>query len=383
MSNKIEQIKKCNTCEVVLTDDNKVKGKNICKKCHLIKCREYYEKNIQPGKIAKKEEKSKVIKTCFNCSIQLTDENQVKGRNQCKECRSKQYESYVKEKLSKQYNTFDGTKKCSSCDKVLNLENCTKNRPICKDCYNAKCNDYKKNNHEKVLKNHKEYYETNKKKIAKYYKKHYVDNKDTYMENNRKWRNSNREYIRNYDNERLKHNPTLRLKKSCRTRIWQALKDHNGKQDRTVKYLDCDIEFLKRWLEYKFTKQMTWDNYGTYWHVDHVIPCSKFDLSNDKNIPHCFRWTNLQPLTGPENIMKQNRIDNVEVISHYMIVDMFAKENNIEIPDFNYEEYLVNDDDSGECDDLLEDYFGSNSSDEYESTDESEYDNESNNEIEF
>jgi len=126
---------------------------------------------------------------------------------------------------------------------------------------------------------------------------------------------------------------------------------------------------------------MTWDNYGTYWHVDHVIPCSKFDLSYDENISHCFRWTNLQPLTGLENIKKQNRIDNVEVISHYKIVDMFAEENNIDIPDFNYEKYLVNDDDSGECENLLEDYFGSTSS-EYTSSDES-YDNEIKNEIEI
>jgi len=192
MSNKNEQLKKCNTCTIVLTDDNKVKSKNICKECHRKKCREHYEKNIQPSILVKIEEKSKVIKKCNNCSIPLTDENQVKGRNQCKECRSKQYESYVKEKLSKQYNTFDGTKKCSNCQKVLTLENCTKNRPTCKECYNAKCNDYKKNNHEKVSENHKEYYEANKEKIAKYYKKHYVDNKDTYMENNRNWRKSNR-----------------------------------------------------------------------------------------------------------------------------------------------------------------------------------------------
>lgn len=105
-------------------------------------------------------------------------------------------------------------------------------------------------------------------------------------------------------------------------------------------------------------------------------------LSKDENITHYFRWTNLQPLTSPENIMKQNRIDNVKVISHYMIVDIFAEENNIEIPDFNYEEYLVNDDDSCECEDLLEDYFQSNSSDKYESTNESDYDNKMNNEIE-
>ena len=37
-----------------------------------------------------------------------------------------------------------------------------------------------------------------------------------------------------------------------------------------------------------FTEEMTFENYGPYWHVDHVIPCSKFDLSNDENIGNCF-----------------------------------------------------------------------------------------------
>jgi len=118
------------------------------------------------------------------------------------------------------------------------------------------------------------------------------------------------------------------------------------KTKHTIEHLGCDIDFLKKWLEYNFTEQMTWENYGTYWHVDHVIPCSKFDLTTDDNISNCFRWTNLQPLKGLLNIMKQNKIDNVELLSHYMKVEMFADENNIDIPEFNYEAYLVNDDDS-------------------------------------
>ena len=26
---------------------------------------------------------------------------------------------------------------------------------------------------------------------------------------------------------------------------------------------------------------MNWENYGSSWHVDHVKPCSLFDLTND------------------------------------------------------------------------------------------------------
>ena len=279
------------------------------------------------------------VKTCNNCSCILTNENQVKGRNQCKECRSANYKEYSKTKLQSKYSTFDGTKSCSSCSIILSLENCTKNRPICKNCYNAKCNDYKKNNKDKVLENHKEYYVANKDKIAKYYKKHYDENKDTYLKNNQTWRSENREDIRKKENDRLNSNPTLRLKKNCRRRIWSILKNKGGKNLHTIEYLDCDIEFLKKWLKYNFKDGMTFDNYGSYWHVDHVIPCARFDLKDPNQIAHCFHWINLQPMIGSINMSKHDNIDNIEIMSHYMIVEIFAVENNIEIPDVNYMKY--------------------------------------------
>ena len=42
------------------------------------KSRENNEKHVQPEK----------DKTCNYCACVLTEENQVKGRNQCKKCRS-------------------------------------------------------------------------------------------------------------------------------------------------------------------------------------------------------------------------------------------------------------------------------------------------------
>jgi hypothetical protein len=27
---------------------------------------------------------------------------------------------------------------------------------------------------------------------------------------------------------------------------------------------------------------MNWENYGPVWHVDHIKPCNKFDLSNSR-----------------------------------------------------------------------------------------------------
>ena len=87
---------------------------------------------------------------------------------------------------------------------------------------------------------------------------------------------------------------------------------------------------------------MSFDNYGSYWHIDHVIPCSKFDLTDDKEIKRCFRWTNLQPLEASINISKQASINNDEIKNHYKKLKTFAKENEIEIPKFKYKKYLEN-----------------------------------------
>ena len=51
---------------------------------------------------------------------------------------------------------------------------------------------------------------------------------------------------------------------------------------------------------------MSWDNYGK-WHVDHIIACDKFDLTDKKQQKICFNYKNVQPLWGPENIRKSNK----------------------------------------------------------------------------
>lgn len=41
---------------------------------------------------------------------------------------------------------------------------------------------------------------------------------------------------------------------------------------------------------------MSWDNRGKYWHIDHIKPCSSFNLEKQEEIFRCFNWTNLRPL---------------------------------------------------------------------------------------
>jgi hypothetical protein len=50
---------------------------------------------------------------------------------------------------------------------------------------------------------------------------------------------------------------------------------------------------------------MSWNNHGQ-WHIDHVRPCSSFNLLNPEEQQQCFHYTNLQPLWAADNLSKSD-----------------------------------------------------------------------------
>ena len=79
----------------------------------------------------------------------------------------------------------------------------------------------------------------------------------------------------------------------------------------------------------EFDTDLTWDNQGTYWHVDHVIPCSKWNLTIEENKKRCFHWSNLSPLEARKNISKGNRINNDQIKEHNRRLKLFTKDNKL------------------------------------------------------
>ena len=103
-------------------------------------------------------------------------------------------------------------------------------------------------------------------------------------------------------------NIILKLLKTLRSRISTALiKNNNKKLDSTIKLLGCSIEECRNHLQNNFKEEMTWQNHGK-WHIDHIIPCSTFDLSKEEEQKKCFHYSNLQPLWANENLSKGNKI---------------------------------------------------------------------------
>jgi hypothetical protein len=69
---------------------------------------------------------------------------------------------------------------------------------------------------------------------------------------------------------------------------------------------------LMRHLESQFTKEMNWNafNAGKI-HIDHIIPKSFFDTTDEQEFKMCWCLFNLQPLWAEDNLYKNNRVMSV------------------------------------------------------------------------
>jgi hypothetical protein len=115
----------------------------------------------------------------------------------------------------------------------------------------------------------------------------------------------NQEYIRN----RLATDPGFKWAARMRSNTHKRLAQHNSqKLLGSLEIYGCTIPELRSHLESQFQPGMTWDNYGLHgWHIDHIIPCASFDLTDPEQQKACFHYTNLQPLWAEENLKKRGQ----------------------------------------------------------------------------
>lgn len=154
-------------------------------------------------------------------------------------------------------------------------------------------------------------------------KKWYTIHKEKVLEYNEVWRNSNKDKVKNWGNDlektriwyknKLKNDLGFRLRSYTSSRIHAML---NGKKTiSTLELLGCNIQFYKEYLEKRFQSNMTWDNHGIVWEIDHVIPVSQFDLTDPEQQRLAFHWSNTRPLLKQNNRKRSNTMDR-DAIDH-------------------------------------------------------------------
>ena len=86
-----------------------------------------------------------------------------------------------------------------------------------------------------------------------------------------------------------------------------------SKKSSALKLIGCSIPELKIYLENKFLPGMHWNNWNKDgWHIDHIRPCTSFDLTDEEQQKECFHYSNLQPLWASENYSKGGIWDNID-----------------------------------------------------------------------
>jgi len=239
------------------------------------------------------------------------------------------------------------SKNCSSCKILKNYNEFHKSKNN-KDGYHAICKNCRKEynlaNKEKMKEYNKNYWEKNKDSLVIKNKEHRILNAEKINIQRAKYRSredikehvkqKNKEYLP-VKKEKIKQkrlvDSNFRFSEVLRSKIHKML---NGKNTSYKNLIGCDIDYLKKWLEYQFDSNMNWNNFGSYWQIDHIIPMSIFNFDNEVEKRICFNWRNLQPLNKDENRSKSNILVLPYVFNNIIMTHRFIQSQNL-----NHSEY--------------------------------------------
>jgi hypothetical protein len=145
-------------------------------------------------------------------------------------------------------------------------------------------------------------------KVASQWQKNNKDNMAIY---HREWAKNNVEKRRASKQEwDRKHrlDPTHRLSNNIRTSMYHALSGKKGYHKWEV-LVGYSLQDLINHIQSKLTPDMTWENYGEIWQIDHITPKSwfKYQTSEEPEFKKCWALDNLQPKLKIDNIKKGNR----------------------------------------------------------------------------
>jgi hypothetical protein len=247
---------------------------------------------------------------------------------------------------------MSANKLCSQCKVIKDISEYhlrkkngkTSQRAECKDCYRENGRKRYKKNKEVIIARNKVYYDKNRDKLLDYRKQwneynksyiiekrkeryrnneekiklkrkeYYYNNKEKCLKSVSDYSKKNKEYLskKKLERERIKMKTDLnyKLSKRLRGRINMAVKNKVKKKLKSFELIGCTVDFLIEYLENKFTEGMSWDNYGDFgWHIDHIVPCASFDLTDEEQQKKCFHYTNMQPLWAVDNLKKGKKLN--------------------------------------------------------------------------
>ncbi len=214
-------------------------------------------------------------------------------------------------------------KYCSICNELKPIENFgirnyktySQYRSDCKPCGALATKKYRDKNPEKVYESNKRYLST-RKDIAKKWNQDYIRRNIVRV----------RERAR-INQAKYKRDPVKKIIHNNRTRMGKIIKLQDAKKlATTVDLIGCTPDFLIAWLTHQFDSNMTIENYGSYWEMDHVTPCDCYDMEIESEQYECFNWRNIRPCEVSKNRSKNNEIIIHDILMQELKVNYYSNE---------------------------------------------------------
>jgi hypothetical protein len=219
-------------------------------------------------------------------------------------------------------------RQCKKCNEVKSLVLFRKDKRkhlgytnVCKKCNNSsgKENRMKRYwiNKEKENKESKNWYQNNREEKIKKSLQWNMDNHDKVKINKEKYKPTyNKCRV-----ERRKTDVIYKLKDRISGLIRNSFQKTNfKKRSKSEEILGCTVIEFRLYIEAKFETWMTWHNHGIYnpdgartWNLDHIRPVSL--AKTEEELIALNHYTNFRPLCSLENILKGDKIIDVEAIS--------------------------------------------------------------------
>lgn len=221
---------------------------------------------------------------------------------------------------------------CPKCKIEKDDSDFSKNQYWCKSCKKQQYLDTK----ETTV---KQYQLANKDNISQYRRQYYIDNFDALKQYKKDNADHSKEYMKayralngaeineqkkRYEKDKWNNDPAYKLRKGISNSIYVALQKASSSKngESCFQYLGYDFQQLKDHIESLFETWMNWNNQGKYdpetwddndsstwtWHIDHIIPQSKFNYKSmdDKEFKECWALNNLRPYSAKQNVIDKN-----------------------------------------------------------------------------
>lgn len=193
-------------------------------------------------------------------------------------------------------------------DKETQRRNREKNGHRWKTKNNARAAKWRIDNAEYAKARELEYRKKHRAEACAREKARRLDNPEQKREADKEYRKKNTKILTQKCIARRNRDIHFKLAGNLRSRLRVAIKQEN-RGGSAVRDLGCSIQELTSYIASKFLPGMTWENWSlSGWHIDHIIPLTAFDLTDNAQCATACHFSNLQPLWAADNIRKYNKI---------------------------------------------------------------------------